>query len=264
MRLAWVTCRELPEPDHDEELALSYLRENGFAASAEPWDDDVRWESFDAAILRSCWNYYEQPKAFLHWVDRASQATRLLNPAPILRWNVDKIYLFDLEQKGVPVVPTAQEINLDWQEFVIKPRVSAGSYQTRVYTREQIDDAVAFMAEVENPIVQPYLSSVEGEGERSIIWINGEFTHAIRKNPRFDNDSEAVSEAYVPSSEEMDIAERALNVAPAGAKYARADVMRDDDGLLRISELELIEPSLFLTQHPAALSHLANAIRSTN
>ncbi len=261
MRLAWVTCCELPEADHDEALALDYLNANGFETTPEPWDGTVAWAQFDAAIIRSCWNYYYDPEAFLGWVDHVASVTRLVNPAPVISWNIDKLYLLELAQKGVPVVPTSHSLNPNWNKFVIKPRVSASSYMTRVFDSTQWDEAGLFMMEVKNPIVQPYMQSVEGEGERSIMWINGEFTHAIRKSPRFSDGEESVSEAYDPTPEEIKLAKLALEAAPAGLSYARIDVMRDDSGTLCISELELIEPSLFLKQNSRALEYLADALR---
>jgi hypothetical protein len=260
MRLAWVTCQSLPEPDHDEKLALTYLNENGIEAAAQPWDGPVDWAQFDVALLRSPWNYHLSPNAFLEWISTVSALTKLINPAEVVEWNVDKAYLFELEAQGVPIVPTATSLNREWSTFVIKPRISAGSYMTRVFSARQSEEADEFMAQVANPIVQPFMESVDGEGERSIIWIGGAFTHSIRKNPRFDDGEESVSEAYSPTSEEIQLATMALQAAPDGLSYARIDVMRDVDGTLCLSELELIEPSLFLKQNPEALGNLVSAV----
>lgn len=260
MRLAWVTCQRLPEPDHDENLGLAYLNENGIEASAQSWDGPVDWSQFDVALLRSTWNYHLTPEAFLEWISSVSAQTRLINPAEAVIWNVDKAYLFELEAQGVPIVPTATSLNREWSKFVIKPRISGGSYMTRVFTAAQTREATEFIAHVANPIVQPFMDSVDGEGERSIMWIGGTFTHSIRKSPRFDDGEESVSEAYDPTAEEIQLATVALEAAPDGLTYARIDVMRDPEGTLCLSELELIEPSLFLKQNPEALGNLVSAV----
>ena len=127
---------------------------------------------------------------------------------------------------------------------------------------EDATDFIAAIARDNEPMIQPYMNSVNTEGERSIIWINGEVTHAIRKEPRFSNGEESVSPAYSPSREEREFAERAVASAPGPIVYARIDVMRDDEGRLCLSELELIEPSLFLTQFPEAADRLVDGVIS--
>lgn len=263
MRLAWVTCAPLPEPDHDEGIALAAFREVGVDTTVVAWNTPADWSSYDIALLRSCWNYYENAEAFLTWVQQTSAVTRMINPADVIAWNADKSYLFAMEQAGIPIVPTSRDIRPEWNEFVIKPSVSAGSFMTRRFTSESISEARPFMEQVARhsaPIVQPYIRSVDDEGERSIMWIAGTFTHGIRKSPRFSDQDESVSEAYAPSEEELDIAGSAMAFAGPGIHYARIDVMRRDDGVLGVSELELIEPSLFLKQHPPALDWLVRSI----
>jgi hypothetical protein len=108
-------------------------------------------------------------------------------------------------------------------------------------------------------MVQPYLESIHTVGERSLIWIDGEVTHAIVKSPRFADDHEAVSEAVEPNEDERDLVSRLMRGYP-GCLYARVDLMQDSAGVWCLSELELIEPSLFLKQNPAALNRLVEGI----
>jgi hypothetical protein len=110
-------------------------------------------------------------------------------------------------------------------------------------------------------LVQPYLDSVEGHGERALVWIDGELTHAVRKSPRFIGDAEQVSAAVPIADEEAAVARAALAVAPTPLLYARIDVARDEHGAPRVMELELVEPSLFFAQGPAALARLVAALR---
>ena len=145
--VALVTCRELPEPDPDERPLLHALREVGLGAELLAWDDPAGSPSdFDLCVLRSCWDYYKDPEGFLGWIEDAAAVSRLLNEPRIVRWNLHKRYLQDLEAAGVEVVPTAwlergAAADLPalmgergWEDVVVKPAVSAASYRTRRVT----------------------------------------------------------------------------------------------------------------------------------
>jgi len=280
MRVAIATCRPLPEPDPDEELLLDALGRAGADARMLDWrDEPVDLGDFDLCVVRSTWDYYRDPAAFEAWIGRADRATRLANPARAMRWNLHKGYLRELEARGVPVVPTAwvdRGAGVDlarimgdrgWTEVVVKPAVSAASYRTRRFSIDEAEAGSRFLGEIAtdgDAMVQRYMRSVEGggerDGERSLVWIDGELTHAIRKAARFGDDEERVSEALEPTAEERGFAERtlrALDGLTEGLLYARVDVMRDDAGRMVLSELELIEPSLFLKQRALALQRLA-------
>lgn len=277
MRIALITCQHLPEPDHDQDLLLGALRDAGAQASLLAWDDPTQdVAAFDRAVLRSTWNYYRAPDAFRAWLARAGALTHLMNPADIALGNLHKGYLRDLQQRGVPIVPTAwieagtprslddlrRELGAD--DLVLKPAVSAGSWRTRRLRPDaDPDDAARFihtLADAGDAMAQPYLPSVETTGERALVWIDGDLTHAVRKSPRFDDDHEAVSPALQPTQAERDFARRVLEPLAGRLLYGRVDIMWGDDGLPLLSELELLEPSLFLRQHPPALQRLVAAI----
>lgn len=232
------------------------------------WDDpEVDWSCFDLVALRSTWDYPSKVDRFREWIERTGQMTKLWNPPGVVLWNLDKHYLNDLTAKGVPVVPTLYTDDLEdvrWKRFVIKPTISCGSYLTRSFAASRRKEAAEFLTvlrKAHEPMIQPYLRSVDREGERSLIWIAKEFTHAIRKSPRFADDDESVSDALTPTLEELEVAARAIWAAPGPLLYARVDLMRGDDGKLLVSELELIEPSLFFVQHPPALERFVTAAR---
>jgi glutathione synthase/RimK-type ligase-like ATP-grasp enzyme len=277
MRIAIATTEPLPEPDPDQELLLAALRAAGAEAEMLSWcTSTADPASFDLVVLRSTWDSHWKPAAFRSWCERTGARTRLLNPARTVAWNLHKSYLRDLAERGVPIVPTAwvecgeradlEDIvrELGGAELVIKPAISAGSWKTRRFAAAERDAARAFLTELAreaDAMVQPYLRSTETTGERALIWIDGELTHAVRKSPRFSGEDESVSAALQPSEEERAFAARTLEAAAQpGLLYARVDVMRGDDGELLLSELELIEPSLFLKQHPPASERLARAI----
>lgn len=275
-RVALVTCRVLPEPDPDQELMLGALREAGLDARMLAWDDaGADPASFDLCVLRSCWDYHTDPERFRRWIDHASAASKLLNPAPVVRQNIHKRYLEDLERAGIPIVPTAfldrgTDANLGdvlrergWDDVVVKPCVSAGSANTRRFRPEGHAEGERFLASLlstRDMMVQPYFPSVETGGERSVIWIDGSCTHVIEKQPRFHDQDESVSGALPVMPEEAAMTQKALAVVGEGLLYARLDTMRGPRGERLVSELELIEPSLFFVQSPAALRAFVRGI----
>ncbi|MBI2390895.1 MAG: hypothetical protein HYV09_14990 [Deltaproteobacteria bacterium] len=274
MRIALATCARIPEPDPDQDLLLEALAARGLEPFLAAWDDPaLDLAGARMCVLRSTWNYYRAVDAFLAWIDRTAAQTALWNPAPVVRWNAHKRYLADLAARGVPVVPTrflrsGSELretmrDLGADTVVIKPAVSAASFETIKVGLDDLGrgarhvDEVAARCEV---MVQPYVRSVEGWGERSLMWIDGALTHSIRKSPRFGGEHETVSEAQAIEADERALAERALATVEEPLLYARIDMARDQHGAPMIMELELIEPSLFLAQSPPALARLADAI----
>lgn len=274
-RIALATCKELPEPDPDAAPLLEELKKLGAAAEWVAWDDPKGdLSGFNLCVIRSTWNYIHHPREFLWWAKKAAKKTRLLNPPRLVRWNSDKSYLRDLAQRGIYVVPT---LYLDrgpvaslrellrptsWTDVVVKPRVGAASFATRRFTSRSLDEGGRFLTEQaarREMMIQPYLSSVEKEGELALVWIAGKFTHAIRKNPRLHGQAEGVSDARPLGREEEAFGADVLEPYASDLLYARVDVARDEQGRLALMELELIEPSLFLIQSPAALKRLAGA-----
>jgi hypothetical protein len=276
MRVAIATCKAPPEPDPDEELLLAALGRAGLEATALPWDDDTSpFAEQDLVVLRSTWNYYERVEAFIAWAARVGTATRVLNPPSVVAWNAKKTYLAELEKRGIEIVPTAfvgrgekrrvEDVlgERGWDEIVIKPLVSAGSYRTERFSRASMSAAQDFFVGLvadRDAMVQRWMPSVETYGERSLVWIDGEVTHAIRKTPRFAGGVEQVSGAVEVAPEERAFADRVLGPFASDLLYARVDMVRDADGTLRLMELELIEPSLFLEQSPRALERFVEAI----
>jgi glutathione synthase/RimK-type ligase-like ATP-grasp enzyme len=277
--VALASCVSLPEPDADMAPLLAALRAAGLSAEAMGWDDAEAFATFAAArvvLLRSTWNYSLRPGDFLDWIERTARATRFFNAAETIRWNAHKSYLLDLQARGVPTVPTTLLRRGDAtplrdvmrvhgaSRVVVKPAVSGGSRETMRVEAATLDAGEAHLRKLaarEDVLVQPYLDSVEGHGERALVWIDGELTHAVRKSPRFIGDEERVSPAVPIADDEAAVARAALAVAPTPLLYARIDVARDANGAPRVMELELIEPSLFFAQGPAALARLVAALR---
>jgi len=277
MRVALATCKQLPEPDFDEAPLLAALRNAGLETKMLAWDDEeARFAEQDLVVVRSTWNYYKDVDAFVAWAAGTAKKTRLLNPGHVIAWNAKKTYLAELEKRGIAIVPTdfvmggtarrVEDILRErgWDEIVIKPLVSAGSFRTERFSRDSLAAAQTFLDALvadRDAMVQRWMPSVETYGERSLVWIDGEITHAIRKTPRFAGGSEQASEAEVPiADDERAFAERALGPLAGELLYARIDMVRDDAGILRVMELELIEPSLFFKQSEIALSRFVAGI----
>jgi hypothetical protein len=276
--VALVSCRELPEPDPDAALLYQALASAGLDTELLAWDDPgVDWSRARLTVVRSTWNYPRYREAFLAWAEQTASASELWNPFPIVRWNTYKGYLLELERGGVPVVPTlllpcGSTATLrgireehDWSVVVIKPAVSASSFKTRRIGPEMSEAGEAHLRELlheRDVLVQRYLPSVESYGERALVWVDGELTHAVRKSPRFEGDDESVSTVSVEiSTAEAALAQRALAAVRGPLLYARVDVAPGPDGQPLLMELELVEPSLFFSQCPRALDRFVSAVR---
>jgi glutathione synthase/RimK-type ligase-like ATP-grasp enzyme len=222
---------------------------------------------------------------FLAW---ARRVPRLLNPADILTWNTDKVYLRDLQAAGVPITPTTYvSPGETWTapaggEWVVKPSISAGSQDTGRYSLPaQADLAAAHVDRLttagRTAMIQPYLTAVDTEGETALLFFPDAggrltFSHAARKGPMLtgpgqgdvDPGSEKI-EARTPSAAELTTAERVLAAIPQPSVpllYARVDLIPGPDGAPMLLELELTEPSLFLRTAPASAARLADAIQN--
>lgn len=272
------SCLVLPEPDTDFEPLAGALHAKGCAVEAFPWDGPGDLSNFDVCVLRSTWNYYHQPAQFLCWVDAAARKCHLLNPAPVVRWNADKRYLLELQNAGVPIVETvwfdagqpAEAIaeicgSRNWSRFVIKPVVSAASFCTRSFSANELPAAVEFLAaQISNRamMVQPFMESIVHLGEKSIAWIDGQVTHAWTKWPRFAGEHENVQPRAEITDADRQIVDQAIRGCRDQLLYARIDLMYDSSGNPKLSELELIEPSLYFNFSRPALDRFVAGILS--
>jgi hypothetical protein len=276
-RVALATCRVLPDPDPDQGPLVAALRERDLQVELAVWNDtSVDWESFDLVVVRSTWDYTTSPERFVAWVEEVDVLAPVLNPPAIIIDNHHKRYLLDLAARGLAITPT-ELVGRDedgdlvaimerrgWSDVVVKPAISAGSRETlRVHGSSVAEGQTHLSALLENEdvLIQEYQRSVEDYGERALVWIDGGFTHAIRKTTRWGGDEENVSKALPIADDERAFGEAALAPYADDLLYARVDLARGPDGAPRLMELELIEPSLFLVQGgPAILARFADAI----
>ncbi|HEX6234509.1 MAG TPA: hypothetical protein VFZ63_15385 [Jiangellaceae bacterium] len=282
-RVALATCRDFAQLDQDDRLVIPALAVSGIRAEPAVWNDPtVDWHSYDLVVVRSTWDYVDSRDDFLHW---AESVPRLANDADLLRWNTDKRYLRELAQADVPVVPTewldpGDELDLPADgEYVIKPAISAGSRDTgRFDLADPVQRELAgkhaggLLDQGATVMVQPYLDAVDAAGETALLFLGGQFSHAIRKGPLLTGPDTAVDglfrseeiTARQASMAERDTAEAALAALPGDTAqallYARVDLIPNAAGQPVLLELELAEPSLFLGYDDGAAPRFAAAI----
>lgn len=277
LRIALTTCAELPDLDVDTRCLLDALCAQGVAASVAVWDDPaIDWSAFDLVIVRSCWDYAHRREEFLAW---ARSVPNLANDAQVLTWNTHKRYLSELAARGIAVVPTTWLIpGAPWSlpqdgEWVIKPAVSLASLDTgryKLFDRQERSLAITHVARLlaagRSLMMQPYLAQIDRLGERSLVFLGGRFSHAVRKPAVLAGPDEGIDRRFLPSSgmqlhphapsaEELALAQRALGCVPVDAPdllYARVDLVPSGGQESLLMELELTEPHLFLKQSGAA------------
>jgi glutathione synthase/RimK-type ligase-like ATP-grasp enzyme len=262
---------------HPDDLSLAAaLRTAGLDPVAEVWTDpSVDWSAYDAVLLRSVWDYHTRYLEFTEWLGQLDKAgVRVLNDTDLIRWNGDKRYLLELRERGVAIVPSQvaagaclREVvsGLDGQEIVIKPTVSATALHTvrGVAGSEQLNRAIDELPD-NVYLVQPFLPEIQSEGEWSLIYLDGEFSHAVIKRPadgdyRVQDDFGGTAELADPAPAVRAAADAVLEASRVSPVYARVDGVVAA-GRFLLMELELIEPYLFLPQHPAAAAQLASAV----
>lgn len=266
----------------EDRLLAEALLDLGIKSVRVNWaDPSVEWGRFRGAVFRTTWDYFERIGAFRQWLLDAERETLVLNPPELIRWNLDKHYLKDLEAQGLPVVPTRvlevdeahiplRELLDDagWSEGVVKPCISGGArltFRVSAKTAQSVDTQIGAARKEEAFLLQPFLPAVLDQGEVTLVVFEGRVTHAVRKRAkpgdfRVQDDHGGTVHAHDPLPDERALAEAAfasLRVAPA---YGRVDLVRDPAGTPRIMELELIEPELWLRLHPPAAHAFASAI----
>jgi len=276
MRVDLATCRERPELTAGDALLARALEARGAEVRASPWDE-IAAAAADVVCLRSTWDYHRRWSEFRRWIGTFEERPgRLWNPLATVLWNADKRYLQALASSGVRL-PLTHWVEPgerpDCERFfreagtsraVLKPRVSATAYSTHLLERgDLLDDATWAPLESVGSLLQAFVPEI-ADGEASLMFVDGRFTHAVRKHPsagefRVQHDYGGRIEALEPSPALQEFAERVFEVIAYDWLYARVDVVETAAGPI-LMELELIEPDLFLTREPSAAERLAEAL----
>lgn len=269
----------LPGPDaQDYVLLASAAAERGLSLEIARWaSPDLPDQGFAAALVRSTWDYQDNLEEFLAALERFERAgAPVFNPSSVVRWNARKTYLEDLSAKGAPIIPThwADRVDVaavlrafetfDTVELVVKPQLGAGSRNTIRLRRNAWSEADLALAPPGAVMIQPFLPSIEAEGEVSLFYFGGRPAHVIRKRPAEGGWLANVNGARFAKGEataaERRVAEAVLAAAPADMLYARVDLVAGPDGAPRLIELEAIEPYFFLTFAPEAAPLIAEVL----
>jgi len=277
MRLALLT----PAPDYQAEWDWAFdvqaaaLRAAGAEVVAVPWTEFKDAKGVDLVLPLVAWGYHLRHDEWLAWLDRAEhERWPLQNPPALLRWNSDKAYLAELTGKGIEAVPTLEVDHLNEaaltaahgvlgsDDLVVKPPVSASAWGTYRLGR---GEPVPTDVHGKRMLIQPWLGTVIEEGEYSLIFFGGHYSHCVAKRPRVGDfrvqpEHGGTTLPASPPEGAIALAEAALTAAPTPAVYARVDIIRGNAGDLHLMELELIEPALFLDGNPQAERMFAEAV----
>ncbi len=252
-----------------DKLLIEPMKKIGWIAEEISWrNENVNWNDYDAVIVRSTWDYQNDSEKFIGVLEKINNVSHLENDLDLMKWNMNKNYLFDLEQKGIKIVDTIWEKNfntnlaheyfekLDTDEIIIKPNISANADNTFRLTREKLNKNLEQLEKifaVREFMVQPFLKNIIDEGEYSLFYFNGQFSHSVLKKPN-ENDFRVQEEhggniqPFKVSSELILIAENIIKKLSTIPLYGRVDLVRDNQNQFALIELELIEPSLYLNK----------------
>ncbi len=276
--IAVVTSKDPRYVDPEVPVVAEALRAAGMSPHVVSWDDELDWAAYALVVVRSPWDYFDRVVEFYEWAARVQLVTRIVNPADVIRWNSHKGYLVELAAKGIPTVPTrlipGESIDVDlqleecpWDEVVIKPAVDGGGREVLRALRDS--DVARLHAEALSAkgdvIVQPFVPGIV-DGERSLVFLGGAFSHAVRKVPaegdyRVQYFYGGTELEHAPDSAELRVALWAIDSAPGRLTYARVDLV-DWEGAPTLMELEAIEPDLYLRDTPERLARFAAVIQA--
>ncbi len=249
----------------------------GCVPAYRPWTEPGDLSEFNLVMPLLAWGYPYDPSRWFGLLDKLeTDAIKIANPVSILRWNSDKAYLIELADNNIAVVPTLMTSALDeaalWDaaahfgtgNLIIKPPISGGAFGTY---RISAGDPIPIDVAGSRMMIQPFLPAISSEGEYSLFYFDGNFSHAIIKRPaagdfRVQDYLGGTEAAVTPPEDAYILAEAALAAAPALCLYARVDMLRDEAGVMRLMELELTEPSLFFKFAPDGGAMFAAAVHA--
>lgn len=283
--LGLLTCSKLPELMPMDKALIPKFHELGIEAIPVIWNDtNVDWKSFDYLVFRNTWDYFEYPEEFNLWLDYLQVSNILtLNSLDIIQWNIHKFYLKELQEAGVAIIPTVfidtatQELDLSfleemhWNEFVIKPAVSGGSFHTERHVSgdwRDVQNRYRRLFPNQCLLVQKFESSILSSGELSMIFLDNVFSHAVIKTAqkgefRIQTQFGGVYNPIAATDVQISVAEKIIKYIGKDLSYARIDGLIVDGEFL-LMEVELIEPDLYMQfaedQHSLFVSNIAKRI----
>ena len=286
-----LTCRAYYKPDNvtpyiqnillEQELLKSAFEAQGLKVDIAYWDNPTyEWQETKSVFFRTIWDYFERFDEFWEWLEQVKTKTRLINSYELIKWNIDKHYLKDLSSWGIETVPTyfadkgcnmkLHEIakRNQWKDLVIKPAISASAFKTYKILANEIqanEKLFNSLVQERNMLVQPYFETITQLGEASLMVFDGKFTHAILKKAqpgdfRVQDDFGGTVHNYIPTKAEINFAEKVFETCNTKPVYGRVDIVWDNDKNFYLSELEIIEPELWIRNYPKCAERIAEAV----
>ena len=286
-----LTCRAYYKPDNvtpyiqnillEQELLKSAFEAQGLKVDITYWDNPTyEWQETKSVLFRTIWDYFERFNEFWVWLEQVKTKTRLINSYELIKWNIDKHYLKDISSWGIETVPTyfadkgcnmkLHEIakRNQWKDLVIKPAISASAFKTHKILANEIqanEKLFNSLVQERNMLVQPYFETITQLGEASLMVFDGKFTHAILKKAqpgdfRVQDDFGGTVHNYIPTKAEINFAEKVFETCKTKPLYGRVDIVWDNDKNFYLSELEIIEPELWIRNYPKCAERIAEAV----
>lgn len=280
-KCAYLTMADPGDFVTDYDVSFDAMAALGWQSEAVAWrDPSIEWNDYDAVYICTPWDYPQHADEFLRVLETINDSSaRLVNQLSLVYWSLSKTYLRDLEDKGAAIVPSIWFDDIDvsgisqWFEaldsdtLVIKPDVGGNATDTFVLRNplpEELTDRLAQTFQKRPFLVQPFITKIQTEGEFSLFFFNGEYSHAIQKIPkpgdfRVQEEHGSDIRSVKPTQDLIDTAQQVLALVDPQPVYVRADFVRDDDDTFLLMELELIEPSLYLRTDDGAAARFAAA-----
>lgn len=264
-----------------DKLLFEPMKKIGWMAEEISWkNEEVNWNDYSSVIVRSTWDYQNDSEKFLNVLEKINNSSaHLENNLDLMRWNMNKNYLYDLENKGIRIVETIWEKSfnpntvfqyfdkLKSDEIIIKPNISANADNTFRLTREKLIEKLPDLEKIfvdREFMVQPFMQNIVDEGEYSLFFFNGEFSHCVLKRPkekdfRVQEEHGGKFKSVVPSEQQKTIGKNIIDKLAVLPLYGRTDLVRTADNDFALMELELIEPSLYFNMDSESPTRFANA-----
>ncbi|TRX09674.1 ATP-grasp domain-containing protein [Flavobacterium gawalongense] len=280
MKIAILTCKKLPDLNPEDQKIIPALAKYNIEAKAVIWSDKtINWSDFDYLIFRNTWDYFEKETEFNIWLNQIEKlGIKTLDPIEVIKQNIHKFYLREMEKQRVLILPTvfidktdnlnlAELIPSHWEKAVIKPAFSAGSYLTEVFEvlhTQEINEKYKGIASEKELLLQEFMPQIQTLGETSFIFFNKKFSHAVNKKP-VDGDFRVQSlfggkyNLVQPSQELIEKAQKIVHTFPENLLYARVDGIVIND-VLYLMEIECIEPDLYFNLSEGSLERFVAAI----
>ncbi len=280
MKIALLTCKNLPHLTTSDQLLIPALAGHNIQATPVIWDDkSIDWKKFDLLIFRNTWDYYEKQIEFDLWLEKIEKlGIKTLNSISIINQNKHKFYLQDFEKQGIKILPTVfinktENLNLSsiipnhWQKAVIKPAYSGGSYQTELFDVtdiNQINQQYISIASEKELLLQEFMSEIKTLGETSFIFFNKKFSHAVNKQAvngdfRIQQQFGGIYTLIKADSEIIKKAQKIVNTFSEDLLYCRVDGIIIDNEL-HLMEVECLEPDLYFNLAEGSIDKFIESI----